>query len=514
MGIGSLRIGWLVSVGAVAFSVAAGSLAAAAAPIGEVETVAFEGPALLAAARSLPEGGVLRIRAAPVEQDGRTELRDLELRRFRVFAPLARIVLHTDAGEQLLPLPANIYLRGKIVGDPRSRVVISLLASGEIRGLVTTTGHSWLLGAAAGETLLRTRAVAGEREGPGGSFRCEVDELGAAAYRAGDDAASAALADLLTPAAWSAPAAPALLSGARAAFDHTVLVAIETDNEFLNLAAFGGNPATATTYIADLVAYASSIYVDETQTSWALGEVSLWQTADPWVQTASACGLLDFGRYWNNNHPGITRTIAHFLSGKTVFAGTAWIGVLCSGPITIDAALIATGCTPPLTGVSNWGGGYGYTSGILGNFDLDHPTVLWDIQAFSHEIGHNFNSGHTHCYQNVGGNAAAIDPCYAGQCGSTGCYCGGATQPAGCPGSGQGCGTIMSYCHLLSGGNANLTMTLGLGHPYGVQPERVPTRMRDHVLSRAAANPSCLAPILPVAIFSDGFESGGTGAWN
>ena len=71
---------------------------------------------------------------------------------------------------------------------------------------------------------------------------------------------------------------------------------------------------------------------------------------------------------------------------------------------------------------SNWGGGYGYTSGIDGNFNIGSPSVVWDIQAFTHEIGHNFNSGHTHCYQNIGGNAAAVDNCYDGQCGTTGCY--------------------------------------------------------------------------------------------
>ena len=76
------------------------------------------------------------------------------------------------------------------------------------------------------------------------------------------------------------------------------MIAIETDNEFLALAPFGNNPALAVDYIADLVAYSSSIYVDELQTAWSLGYVSLWgpTLADPWVQTGTACSLIDYGR--------------------------------------------------------------------------------------------------------------------------------------------------------------------------------------------------------------------------
>ena len=41
-------------------------------------------------------------------------------------------------------------------------------------------------------------------------------------------------------------------------------------------------------------------------------------------------------------------------------------------------------------------------------------------------------------------NAAAVDNCYNGQCGSTGCYCGSTSLPGP---AGAGSGTIMSYCH-------------------------------------------------------------------
>ena len=108
-----------------------------------------------------------------------------------------------------------------------------------------------------------------------------------------------------------------------------------------------------------------------------------------------------------------------------------------------------------------------------------------------------------------------MDNCNNSACGTTGCYCGTTSLPAGCPGSGQGCGTIMSYCHLLSGGLGNITLTLGEGHPFGVAPGRVPSRMRAHVEARAAANPLCLAPQSGSSlIFEDGFETGNVSRWN
>jgi hypothetical protein len=488
-------------------------------------SVGFDRAEILGAARHLPVGGTLRIGAVPLTLEGRSRFATLRLERFEVFEPAAEIVLHTATGDRRLPIPANIYLRGRIEGDEQSRVVLSVLETGEVRGLATSIGRTWMLGSAVPdgpdgpEGLLQARELDGafELEEPGGGFRCELDDLGPGAFRAGTGDGEEDLLSLLdTPPALPLPALPPLPAsvsriseGPAGAFDHTAVIAIETDNELLARPPFGNNPVLAVDYIADLVAYASSIYVDELQTAWSLGYISLWGPgiADPWVQTSTSCGLMDFGRWWNNNRTGVQRTLTHFLSGKSTNAGVAWVGVLCRGAFTYNLGPTST-CVPPLVGVSNWGGGYGYTSGIDGNFDIGNPAVVWDIQAFTHEIGHNFNSPHTHCYENIGGNAAAVDHCYAGQCGTTGCYCDATSLPGP---AGAGSGTIMSYCHLLGGGNVSLT--LGLGHPYGVAPQRVPSRMRAHVLSVASA--TCLAQKEPLSIlFLDGFFSHNTSAWS
>jgi len=106
----------------------------------------------------------------------------------------------------------------------------------------------------------------------------------------------------------------------------------------------------------------------------------------------------------------------------------------------------------------------------------------------SHEIGHNFNSPHTHCYNNIGGSSSPVDQCRSGE---SGCYAGTQTLPGP---SGVGSGTIMSYCHLLSGGYSNISLKFGTGHLYGVMPGRVPSRMRSYVAAVATSNPACLAP--------------------
>jgi hypothetical protein len=63
-------------------------------------------------------------------------------------------------------------------------------------------------------------------------------------------------------------------------------------------------------------------------------------------------------------------------------------------------------------------------------------------------------------------------------------------------------------------GLSNMSLTLGTGHPYGVDPVRAPNRMSAHVQSVASSNPACLAPVGGDQIFTDGFESGDTSAWS
>ena len=459
-------------------------------------------PTWVGQARTLAVGEELALDAPPIAGVG-VESPRLELERFRVFTPGAQVVVHGEEGEIVLPAPDNVYLRGRLEGLPDSRVLLTLRAGGEVRGVLAHAGAYWMVGAVGtrgdGSPLLVIRRAPSAALEPGaeGGFTCEAGGLATEIPLAPPHG---------TVGMVSTPGANKPIG--EGTIDYAARIAIESDFEYYQKF---GNSTDATDYAADLIAYTSSIYSAELATSMFVSSISLWSTSgDPWGQTPTTCGLFDFGRYWNDNRGDVERTTAYFLSGKSSNSGVAWVGVLCNGAFNTDHGGACPGLTPQ---VDNYGGAYAYTSGIDANFDIDNPLVLWDIVATAHEIGHNFNSPHTHCYEGIGGNAAAVDECYSGQCGQGGCFCGTISLP--CGSTGAGCGTIMSYCHLgFGGGLSNISLTLGLGHAFGVEPERVPERMSAHVVSRAASNPGCLDFTEPSAIFGDGFESGNTSGWS
>jgi hypothetical protein len=451
------------------------------------------------ASKAAPVGSRLRLEDIQVAETG--EAVAFVLERFEVFAADARITIHGRRGETVVPAPANAYFRGGVDGRPESHVFLARLADGTVQGLVSAEGEMYLIGGdgpeakalGAGPIEMHRIDPVALRAARGQGFTCANEQLpGGHGHWAGLD---------LTGLAASGPAPAEKAATSAAAY--AARVAIETDFEFYQRF---NNTTTATNYVGNLIGYASSIYTAEINTSLIVQSVSLWTTSsDPWGQTSTVCGLMEFGRYWNLNRTGVSRTIAHFMSGKSLGGGIAWLGVLCTG------AFGASANCPGLPTDASWGGGYGFTANISGSFNITNPTAVWDIVAVSHEIGHNFNSPHSHCYNGIGGSSSPVDQCYSGE---SGCYAGTQSLPGP---AGAGSGTIMSYCHLLSPGMSNISLTFGTSHAYGVLPGRVPSRMSTHVVSRATSNPSCLAP--PVGsspgIFGDGFEGGLLpGAWN
>jgi hypothetical protein len=79
-------------------------------------------------------------------------------------------------------------------------------------------------------------------------------------------------------------------------------------------------------------------------------------------------------------------------------------------------------------------------------FKYSGSSASSDTHLVAHEVGHTFGSSHTHCYL----DPTPIDTCYSGE---TGCYSGPTSCPA--PQTINGVtnvrGTLMSYCHNLSG---------------------------------------------------------------
>ncbi|MFN2376290.1 MAG: hypothetical protein ABR538_07115, partial [Candidatus Binatia bacterium] len=139
--------------------------------------------------------------------------------------------------------------------------------------------------------------------------------------------------------------------------------------------------------------------------------------------------------------------------------------------------------------------GYGASSGIGTGFDIDDPGFLWEGLVVVHEIGHNFDSQHTHQYCNEAGISDPVDICVDDATDDVPNCLG--DNNAALPGlgsltggtAGGGNGTIMSYCHVRSGGFANTAHTFGLHHPYGRAAFRVPNKMLAHV----EANAGCMA---------------------
>ena len=87
---------------------------------------------------------------------------------------------------------------------------------------------------------------------------------------------------------------------------------------------------------------------------------------------------------------------------------------------------------------------YGYS--FIQVFKFAGGTASNDVMVTGHEIGHNFGSKHTHCYL----TPTPIDTCYASE---SSCYSGALSCPAAqtINGVANVRGTLMSYCHTLSG---------------------------------------------------------------
>jgi len=433
------------------------------------------GPGWKSAAYALEPGRPIHLQSV-ANADGRGAAATLLLERFQVLASDAKIRI--DGGEPIALDTgfARTYLTGQLQGEPDSRATLIVGERGDVRGLVISGDRMIALAENRAGALVMTE-IAEDPEPR--EFSC------------GSEAGLTPPPTALAPGALSQPIRGAPAGG------FTARLAIETDYEYFQLF---GNVTDAITYTADLIAFSSTVYQAEAETALGISSLSLWtQSNDPWTQNDTLCSLFEFGKHWNDNNTDVERSIAHFISGKDIGGGVAWVGVLCRNEFDVRQF----DC-PSLPELSNFGGDYGVSMGLDGNFDIQSPSSVWDIVVVAHEIGHNFNSPHTHCYAGLEGNAEPVDRCYTDQPGDF-CVSGAASLPGP---AGEGSGTIMSYCHFRSGGMSNIGLTLGLDHPYGIAPERVPNRMLAHVIDRESAVPSCLTTPLgdPNQIFDDGFE--------
>jgi hypothetical protein len=389
----------------------------------------------------------------------------MELEQFEVFAPDAHIIVNDGSKVRATAPPQTKHFRGHIQGYADSLAVLNVDTRGRVSGMVTMGERIWSLdnkgvGPDAGLSLV-DRDIKNDPVAPASApFQCEADATPKTGYTS--------MPDLLSVESFAQPPAAALPAGQY----YQAKVALETDYP---LYAKFNSETGLKNYIANLFAYVSSIYERETQTQLLLGNIYIYTsaTAEPWGTSTwsyndAYSGAMQFQKYWNLYRTGVSRTTAHFLSGKDLRGGWSYIGVLC-----------------------NTAYGYGFSSSLSGQVSTSQ--TIWDTLVVAHEVGHNFNTGHTHDYQNIGGDSNPVDSCFLG--GPTGPY-----KPGFLPGlnnlnggtPGMGTGTIMSYCHLVNNNLGDISMTFGQTHPYGIKAYRVPDRMKSHVADTALKYPSCL----------------------
>jgi hypothetical protein len=181
-----------------------------------------------------------------------------------------------------------------------------------------------------------------------------------------------------------------------------------------------GSVANVVSYLTGVFSQVSALYTNET-VNVVVNDIYVWNVVDPYTGPGAGDYLTQFRNAKNGVYNG---DLAH-LVGINGLGGVAYLNVLCN---------------------SYYGVGYSSINATYSNV----PTYSWTVEVLTHEIGHNLGSSHTHaCVWN--GNNTAIDGC-----GPQAGYSEGCTGPIP-----TGGGTIMSYCHLISGVGINFTKGFG-----------------------------------------------------
>jgi hypothetical protein len=401
--------------------------------------------ALGAKLNSLGHGGTVRLERWPVAPGDR---RGVTLERRSVYGPETRIYEISEHGMRELPRSPRKHFTGRIDDEPVGGILVILdPRTGRVTGMSVAGGETYDLEALPGGTSLHVRVIATEETTAGKTafWGCGEEELDQPFELPVQQAASASLGT------------------EKAGAPLEAVLAIDTDTELLSQK-FSNNTSAAADYVADLIAAMNVMYSRDLDVTLIQGTTYLRTGSDPYSAnsggSASSSELYEFGNYWASHYGSNQRALAAMLSGKSPSSnsasGIAWVGGLCSTS-------------------------YGYSFSKV--FKINY--LSGDAKLVGHEIGHNFGSPHTHCYD------PPIDQCYGYE---GGCYQGSTS----CPG---GPGSLMSYCHIA-----------GCGSTLDFHPTVINRILSYHV------NPATGVCIFEASssnmVFGDGFENGGLGAWS
>jgi hypothetical protein len=331
------------------------------------------------------------------------QARRVEMRRIDPFTRDARIVVVSENGTRESARPDVAIFSGRLADDATSTAFLSVSPFGTY-GFIAAGSDTHVISTGAFGSAQAVQ-LASLQSLPVGNepYRCFTDE----SYVIG-------------------PPSPPGEANRGIPPCRTAVLAIETDAEYTaNL--FGGNVGAASAYVATLFGAVSAIYTRDLNVRLQIGYVRLWETAaDPWTGADTGAQLDEFRNYWNANMGGVYRHLAHFLSGRGLGGGIAWLSVVCNPS-------------------------YGYAVSAINGY-FPSPIVMnhganWDLMVTAHETGHNFGAPHTHDM------TPPVDNCANGDCSVT---------PNG---------TIMSYCHLCPNGLADVRMEF---HPRSINETILP----------------------------------------
>ncbi|MEW6336373.1 MAG: M12 family metallo-peptidase [Acidobacteriota bacterium] len=375
------------------------------------EVVALS-PGLAATLRAVAPESSVRIDLWPIAPGRRAEV---TLTRHEVIAPDARIFEVHGHELREVARPEMAFLWGPAATPEGTQVLVAVTREGLAFALaIAPEGVFRLEDVGGGEHLVAESRAFLPPGTPEPQISCGQESLPFSVPRAAETAE-----------------APVEVLAAT----HTATIAVDTDNELLSLK-FSNNTTTAATYVASLIAAMNVMYERDLSVRLLQGTTYLRTSPDPYTATGSPANVAqldEFGDYWAANYGSVPRALAMMLSGKSSSANSA-SGIAWVSPLPLCSTSV----------------GYSFNQVFRSDY------LTGDALVVGHELGHNFGSPHTHCY------SPPIDQCYASE---SGCYSGATTCPA--PATINGVpnvrGTLMSYCHLLSGCSHSLVF-----HPTSV----------------------------------------------
>jgi len=321
------------------------------------------------------------------------------------------VVKASGTGE-IVPYQPGLYYRGIVKGDANSIAAVSIFED-EVIAMVSNDEGNFVIGKIDGKEYAKDAYIIYndndlKKSNP---FDCHTDDE--------------STMDMPRPTHVPADAMPGYVSTCK-----TVKVYIEADSLLNNNK---GSILNTTNYVTGFFNIVATLYQRDSLFT-EISQIKVWTTKEPYRATTSGDALNDFGMRVRDTFPGDVAHLVSLAGGYAYLGGVAWLDVLC-------ASYFGSGSTH-----------FSRTaySGIETTYDptLPVPVYSWTVEVFSHEMGHNLGSRHTHwCgWQLRPGKYGAIDSCYTLELYSGGCDTSGPVPSSSVK------GTIMSYCHLVSAG--------------------------------------------------------------